>query len=41
MSSNSLKTYAIFLDFVIFVATQIICGILKLIYLKGFPAFIV
>lgn len=40
MSSNYLKTYATFLDFVVFVITVklFVCGILKFIYLKGSPA---
>lgn len=37
MSSNSLKAYAVFWIFCDFCGNcQIICGILKLIYLKGF-----
>lgn len=38
MSSNYLKIYAIFLDFVIFVITvKLLFGILKCIFLKGSP----
>lgn len=43
MSSNCLNTQAVFLDFVIFGITVklFFCGILKFIFLKGFPAPIV